>query len=118
MILERYVSRLEIEKLAADTVSVPASATAPVSLVIDGYLCQAVANVDLQAGEEPAGGASAYYVFANRADDSTTFTLSVNMSTTENDNQRRIGQFYWDGSEIVKDSVRTEQASLIQTALL
>ncbi|MCJ7626548.1 MAG: hypothetical protein MUO76_23905 [Anaerolineaceae bacterium] len=111
--LERYETRLEIEKLAAATVRVPASASAPVSLVIDGFLCQAVANVDLDGGESPAGAAAPYYVFANRADDSTTFTLTVSTVTTEAANQRRIGRFYWDGSAIVKDSVRSEFAGFV-----
>ncbi len=116
-LLERYESRLEIERLSTDKVRVPASASAPVSLLIDGYLCQAVANVDLDAGDVPAGAAAAYYIFANRADDSTTFTLTVNTSLTEAADQRRIGRFYWDGSAIVKDSVRTEHAGLIADLL-
>ena len=116
-ILERYESRLEIELLSTDKVRVPASATAPVSLLIDGYLCQALANVDLDAGDIPSGGANAYYIFANRTDDSTTFTLTVNTSSTEAADQRRIGRFYWDGSAIVKDSVRSELAVLIADLL-
>ncbi|MCJ7626600.1 MAG: hypothetical protein MUO76_24165 [Anaerolineaceae bacterium] len=111
--LERYETRLEIEKLAAATVRVPASATAPVSLVIDGFLCQAIANVDLDGGDSPVGAAAPYYVFANRADVSTTFTLTVSVATTEAANQRRIGRFYWDGSAIVKDSVRSEFAGFV-----
>ncbi len=115
--LERYESRLEIERLDTTKLRVPASASAPVSLLIDGYLCQAVANVDLGAGDVPAGAAAAYYIFANRADDSTTFTLTVNTVSTEAADQRRIGRFYWDGSKIVKDSVRSEFAGLIADLL-
>ena len=115
--LERYETRLEIDKLSAAAVRVPASASAPVSLVIDGFLCQAIANVDLAVGEAPAGAAAAFYVFANRADDSTTFTLTVSTSPTETDNQRRIGRFYWDGSAIVKDSVRSELAGFTKDLL-
>ena len=116
-LLERFETRLTIEKLTADTLRVPASATVPVSLLIDGYQCQAVANVDLAGGSAPSGAAAVYYIFANRADASTTFTLSVNTVSTEADNQRRIGRFYWDGAKIVKDSVRTEFADLINSLI-
>jgi hypothetical protein len=116
-LLERYITRLEVERLDTTKIRVPASATAPVSLLIDGYPCQAVANVDLAAGEVPAGGANAYYIFANRADDSTTFTLTVSTSTTEAANQRRIGRFYWNGTKIIKDSVRSEFAGLVADLL-
>ena len=116
-ILERYESRLEIERLDTTKLRVPASSSAPVSLLIDGYLCQAVANVDLDAGDVPSGAAAAYYIFANRVGASTTFTLSVNTSITEAADQRRIGRFYWDGSKIIKDSVRTEHAGLIADLL-
>ncbi len=109
-LLERYQSRLSLERLNTAQVRVPASATAPVCLLIDGYMVQSVANVDLDAGDVPSGAAAAFYVFAERADDSTTFTLSVSTSPTETDNKRKIGRFYWDGSKIVKDSVRTELA--------
>ena len=114
-LLERFETRLTIEKLTADTLRVPASADAPVSLLIDGYQCQAVANVDLAGGDAPSGAAAAYYIFANRVDASTTFTLSVKTVSTQADNQRRIGRFYWDGAKIVKDSVRTEFADLINS---
>jgi len=116
-LLERYESRLEVERLDTTKIRVPASASAPVSLLIDGYLCQAVANVDLDAGEVPAGAAAAYYIFANRTDSSTTFTLTVNTSNTEAANQRLIGRFYWDSSAIVKDSVRSEHAGFVSNLL-
>jgi len=41
----------------------------------------------------------------------------VNTSITEGSAQRLIGRCYWDGSEIVKDSVRTEQSILINALL-
>jgi len=116
-LLERFESRLEIERLDTTKLRVPASATAPVSLLIDGFLCQAVANVDLGAGDVPSGGAAAYYIFANRTASSTTFTLTVNTVSTEAASQRRIGRFYWDGSKIVKDSVRSELAELVANLL-
>jgi hypothetical protein len=116
-LLERYESRLTLERLSTDQVRVPASATAPVSLIISGFMVQAVANVDLQTADKPAGAAADYYIFANRAAGSTTFTLTVSTSITEAANQRRIGRFYWNGTLIVKDSVVTELAVLIKSLL-
>jgi len=116
-VLERYEARLSLERLNTTQVRVPASATKPVSLVVDGFLVQAVLNVDLAVGDAPSGAAAAYYVFANRADAATTFTLSISDSATELDNQRRIGQFWWDGSKIVKDSVRTDLSIHIANTL-
>ena len=116
-LLERYESRLTLERLSTDKLRVPASATAPVSLMIAGYMVQAVANVDLADAAKPAGAAADYYIFANRAAAATTFTLSVSTSITEAANQRLIGRFYWNGTLIVKDSVRTEQSVLIKSLL-
>jgi len=109
-LLERYESRLEIERLNTTQLRVVAAAAAPVSLMIGGCMVQAVANVDLDAGDAPSGAAADYYIFANRAASSTTFTLSVSTSSTESASTRRIGRFYWDGTAIVKDSIRTEFA--------
>ncbi len=116
-LLERYESRLEIERLNTDQLRVPASSDEPVSIMIGGYMLQAVANVDLASDAKPSGAAADYYIFANRADSSTTFTLSVSTSSTESATARRIGRFYWDGSKIIKDSIRTELAVQI-TGLL
>jgi len=116
-LLERYESRLLIERLNTDQLRVPASAVEPVSLMIAGYMCQAVANVDLAADQKPSGAANSYYIFANRAASSTTFTLTVSTSITEAADQRRIGRFYWDGAKIELDSIRTELALHIQNLL-
>lgn len=116
-LLERYESRLTLERLSTDKVRVPASAAAPVSIVVAGCMLQATANVDLADADKPAGAADDYYIFANRTAGSTTFTLSVHTSITEGANQRLLGRCYWDGSTIVKDSVRTEQSILINALL-
>ena len=116
-LLERYESRLEIERLNTDQLRVPASTSEPVSLVIAGYMVQAAANVDLAAENKPSGAAGTYYIFANRADDSTTFTLTVSTSITEGENQRRIGRFYWDGSKIIRDSIQTELSLQVKNLL-
>ena len=116
-LLERFETRLEIERLNTNQVRVVASAAEPVSLMVAGYMVQAVANVDLDSGDAPSGAANTYYIFANRADSSTTFTLSVSTSSTEGLNQRRIGRFYWDGAKIEKDSIRTELSIHIRNLL-
>ena len=116
-LLERYESRLVIERLSTDRLRVVASAAEPVSLMVDGFMVQAVDNVDLASEDSPSGAENTYYVFANRADDSTTFTLSISTSITEAADQRRIGRFYWDGAKIEKDSIRTEFAIHISDLL-
>jgi len=116
-LLERYESRLTLERLGTDKVRVPASAAAPVSIVVAGCMLQATANVDLADADKPSGAAHDYYVFANRVAGSTTFTLSVHTSITEGANQRLLGRCYWNGTAIVKDSVRTEQSILINALL-
>ncbi|MDP2965989.1 MAG: hypothetical protein Q8N39_08160 [Pelolinea sp.] len=114
-LLERYESRLTLLFLNSTDVKVTATATAPVSLMIAGYMVQATENISNT--DAPAGAAADYYVFANRVAGSTTFTLSISTSITEVANQRRIGRFYWNGTTIVKDSVRTEQAISINSLL-
>jgi len=78
---------------------------------------QAVANVDLAAADVPTGAENTYYIFANRTDGSTSFTLSVSTSITEGANQRRIGRFFWDGAKIEKDSLRTELSVSLKSLL-
>jgi hypothetical protein len=112
VLLENYESRLKIARLNTDLLQITADADNPVSLVVDGYMVQITANLSLAVGAKPAGPASTFYIFANRAAASTAFTLSVSTSPTEAVNQRRIGRFYWDGTKIEKDSVRTEWAVL------
>ena len=111
-LLERYESRLTLQKLNAAQVRLPASPVEPVSLFVDGYLVQAQENIDLPSGSAP-NGSGTWYVFANRSASSTAFTLSVSTSPTENTNQRRIGRFYFAGEVIVKDSIRTELSEYV-----
>jgi hypothetical protein len=116
-LLENYQTRLKLARSGTTLITISAEADTPVSLMVDGFMVQTTSNVTLAAGDAPAGVAAAYYVFANRAANSTTFTLSVSTSPTELDNQRRIGRFYWDGTKIIKDSVRTELAVLTSELL-
>ncbi len=115
-LLERYESRLTLQKLNTSQVRLPASTGEPVSLFVDGYLVQALENIDLPASSAPSGTGT-WYVFANRATGSASFMLSISTSPTENSGQRRVGRFYFDGSVIVKDSIRTELSEYISTLL-
>jgi len=116
-LLESYESRLKIIRSGTTLLQISADADSPVSLMVDGVMVQATANVVLAAGSAPSGVASTFYIFANRAAGSTSFTLSVSTSPTEAANQRRIGRFYWDGTKIIKDSIQTELAVLIAELL-
>ena len=116
-LLERYETRLTVVRLNTTQLRVTATATTPVSLLIAGYMCQAVANVDLAIGDAPSGAAATYYVFAERVGASTSFVLKVSTISVENAGQRRIGVFYWDGTAIVKDSIITELAQHITSLL-
>jgi hypothetical protein len=116
-LMEAFESRLNIIRLNTTQVRVEASAVAPVDLLVAGFPVRVVANVDLAIGDAPSGAAANWYIFANRAASSSAFTLSVSTSSTEGANQRRIGQFYWDGALIVKDSIQTEFSLLLQKLL-
>ena len=97
-LLAAYQSGLTLQYLATNKVRVPASASAPVRLMVGGVMLSAAANVDLAAA--PAGGAMTYYVFAVRTAGSTTFTLAINASATETATTRLIGQFYWNSTAL------------------
>lgn len=116
-LMDRYESNLNLVYLSANRVRIEASPTSPVSLVIDGIPLRTVANVDLPTASAPSGAAGDYYVFAIRSAGSTSFTLSVNTSPTEWTGARRIGQFYWDGSALVRNSIRTEYRSFLTDLL-
>ena len=97
--LARYVDVLVLEPLATNRLRVPYNAVQPCTLMIDGYLCQAAAHVDL-ASSTFSGAAATWYIFACRAAGSTTFTLSANTSLTEAAGQRRLAAIYWDGAAL------------------
>lgn len=104
--LARYVDGVVLTYLATNRLRVAYDALRPPTLMIDGYLCQSAADVDL-AVSSFSGGAATWYVFANRTASSTTFTLSVNTSATEAANQRRIGSLTWDGTNVTQSTITT-----------
>lgn len=115
--LELYETNLKIIRLNTTQLRIEASLTSPVSLNVYGYPVRTTANVDLAVGDAPSGAANTYYIFANRAAASTSFTLSVSTSSSEAANQRRLGKFYWDGTEIVRESIQTELSAHILSLL-
>ncbi len=64
-----------------------------------------------------SGPAATYYVFAARAPVGATFTLEVNTTPTEASGRRRIGSFYWDGTQIVPGSLTTVLAGHVEQLL-
>ncbi len=98
--LARHASGICINYLATNRLRIPHVPTSPATLMINGCMCQAAANVDLPAGLF-SGGAATWYVFARRNAGSSGFTLEVNTSATEGTDQRIIGEASWDGSNIV-----------------
>jgi hypothetical protein len=97
--LARYADNITLQPLATNRLRLPYNALQPPTLMIDGYLCQSTADVDLSPGTF-TGVAATWYIFANRTPGSTTFTLSANTSLTEASGQRRIASVDWDGSNL------------------
>jgi hypothetical protein len=97
--LNRYAAGIKLETLATNRVRVPYSATRPPTLMINGCMLQATANVDLPAGLI-SGSAATWYIFAVRSEGSSTFTVTTNTSASEATDMRLIGQAYWNGSSL------------------
>jgi hypothetical protein len=117
-LLQQYSKNVLLEYLATNKVRIPYDANAVPVLVVEGHMLALTTNCDLAAA--PSGPASTYYVFANRADANTQWTLSVNTSSIPAANQRIIGEFYWDGSNIRQGSITSyemEASSSINSGL-
>ncbi len=96
----RFASGMKLEYLANHRVRVPYSSANPPTLMVNGYMLQSDANVDLPVGVI-SGPAALWYIFAVRTAGSTTFTLTANTSASEGNDQRLIGQAYWTGSTLI-----------------
>lgn len=107
-LMQRFEHGLRLEYLAVNRLRVPANPAAPVSLVINGCMLLTVNHVDLPSGSVPTGPEAVWYVFALQSAGTTGFTLDINTSPGESSNRRCIGSFYWDGSAIAQNSIRTE----------
>jgi hypothetical protein len=110
--LGRYARNIRLEYLAVNRLRVPYATTKPPALMVGGRMLTAAANVDLPAGSF-SGAAALWYVFARAAAGSTTFTLEVNTSPSETAGTRLIGEVYWDGSNLVQDSIRSYEAETL-----
>jgi len=96
---KRYISGVSLVYLATNRIRAVYNASYPPTIMINGLMVQANANVDLPAGMF-TGAAATYYIFANHAAGSSSFTLSVNTSFTEGADQRLIGSAYWNGASV------------------
>ncbi len=113
-LLQGFEQGLRLEYLAVNRLRVPASVAEPVSLVVNGVMLQAFANVDLPGGAAPSGPAAIWYVFAVQSAGLTSFTLDINTSPGESTTMRRIGSFYWNGSAIDQNSIHTETGDALR----
>ena len=116
-LLVQFQHNVTLTYLATNRLRVTATSSAPVHLVMDGIMLSALSNVDLPIGSTPSGAAMTYYVFAVRSVGSTTFTLDINSSPTDSTGRRNIGSLYWDGSNIVRESIRTAYQDAFNTVL-
>jgi hypothetical protein len=98
--LKRFASGIKLEYLANHRVRVPHTSSNPPTLMINGYMLQANANVDLPAGLI-SGPSATWFIFAVRSAGSNTFTLTANTSSSEGNDFRLIGQAYWTGSVLM-----------------
>lgn len=116
-LLVRYASGITLEYLATNRLRIPATPAEPVCIVIGGVPLAASANVDLPVGSAPSGAAAEYYAFAVSSPSSQTFTLDVNTSPGESATRRLVGRFYWNGSAIDQNSIRSEAGGYTRTIL-
>lgn len=109
--LNRYISGLQLVSIPTNRLRVPVDPLFPPTLMINGYMCQAAAQVDLPSNSF-SGPSATWYVFANRVPGSSAFTLSVNTNPAESVDQRLIGSCRWDGLALDDTSIVTYQGIL------
>ncbi|MBI9049285.1 MAG: hypothetical protein JEZ00_07695 [Anaerolineaceae bacterium] len=111
-LLCRYEDNLSLEVISDNRIRVPASASMPVCLMIDGVPLMTTLAVDLPTAQAPSGENATYYVFAVRSTGSTSFTVEINTSSGASAGKRLVGCFEWDGS------IRNLQTIKQQTQLI
>jgi hypothetical protein len=111
----RYIDGVMLVYLTSNRLRVPFITTRPPSLMINGYMCQAGANIDL-ASNSFSGAAAVWYIFAVRNAGANTFTLEANTSPVEGVDRRILGQVYWDGTNLDASSIITYAVSGLGTA--
>ena len=97
---------VRIHYLATNRLRIPYDSQNPASIVINGNMLVQQANIDLPAGEF-SGAAAVWYIFANRSDAFTFFSLSVNTSPVPAPTQRLIGEVFWNGTNLAPSSIRS-----------
>jgi len=113
--LQRYADNIKLEYLDTDRLRVPFVTTRPPTIMIQGVMCQAAANVDL-ASNSFSGVAATWYVFAKRTAGSNSFTLEVNTSSAETSTTRLIGEVYWDGTHLNPGTIKTYTGGTLSAA--
>jgi len=111
----RYIDGVVLVYLPDNRLRVPFLTTRPPTLMINGYMCQAAANVDLPSAAF-SGTAAVWYVFAVRNSGAAAFTLEVNTSPVEGADRRILGQVFWDGANLDASSIITYAVSGLGTA--
>ncbi len=96
---KRYAAGIRLERLEPNRVRVPFVSSNPPTMMINGFMLQSQANIDLASGLI-SGAAAVWYIFAVRTAGSRTFTLAANTSSSETTDQRLIGHVFWDGSNL------------------
>lgn len=107
--LGQYQSGIHLTYLANNRLRIQYDPRFPPTIMINGYMCQTDHNVDLPSNSF-SGANALWYIFAQRTQGSSEFTLSVNTSATEAPDQRLIGVCEWNGSAIEQTSIQTYQA--------
>lgn len=102
---DRHSNFVILEILGTDKVRVVGSTLQPPTIIIETRLIQNTANADLP--DAITGGSGTRYIFANRVQGSTEFTLTESDSPTEGINQKLIGNLEWTGSAITETSIES-----------
>ncbi len=119
IMFSRFIQNVRLEYLATNKIRIPFTVDRPQSIVVNGFPLQGTADIDLSAAV--TGADATRYLFANRTADSTTFTITVSTSAVEGADQRLIGQFEFDGSDIEQDTItsyETDGFGIVATDLL
>lgn len=106
--LRTYTKDVILEHLATDKIRIPFTNINPPTLMVNGHMLKAAADVDLASSI--TGGASTRYIFAVRTAAATTFTLRESTSSAEGTDERIIGELEFDGSDIDKSTIISYEA--------
>ncbi len=97
-LLATYAANISFQKLSLSRIRIPYDASRPPTLVIDGCMLKATANIDLPGGLIVSTGT--WYIIASHVAGSTTFAITANSSPSLAAGQILLGEVYFDGSTI------------------